>query len=215
MYSKLFRKKLFQNEKFEILLGPAIIRRVMEKVCFDCGMKDQTWTGPVFSSGVKLREFYQNLGVTDTVVDKMQDSDLLCSKCAIKAECRHALKCYEYYKEKWTPEQYEIWAKNNTKLISIAEDELKELERAGSDDYIAGQTAYTQPKIRINTEKLAIIEGNPKEQGEIDSSGQAIINSELAKKFEEFCAAHKGKIIDWNTAQSNSGNWLIFLRYTD
>jgi len=65
-------------------------------------------------------------------------------------------------------------------------------------------------------EKLAIIDGNPIHNGHPDSTGQAIINSELATKFEAFCAAHMGKIIDWNVSQqSHSGNWFIFIRYID
>ncbi len=187
----------------------------MEKVCFDCGMKDETWTGPVFTSAEKLREFYQNLGVSDPVVEKMQPGDLLCSKCVIKAECRHAIKCYEYYQEKWSPEQYEIWAKNNTKLISIAEDEIKELDKRDSGASTASYAASTPQGTKTGVEKFATIEGNPKHQGHPDSSGHAIINGELGKKFEAFCAAHKGKIIDWNTSQSNSGKWFIFIRYTD
>ena len=68
----------------------------------------------------------------------------------------------------------------------------------------------------MNVEKLAVIKGNPIQNGQPDSTGQAIINSELATKFEAFCIAHVGKIIDWNMSQqSNSDNWFIFIRYTD
>ncbi|MDH3611480.1 MAG: hypothetical protein OEM79_06940 [Nitrosopumilus sp.] len=188
----------------------------MEKICFDCGVKDQQWTGPVFSSAEKLKAFYEELGVSDPLIDKMQTGDLLCSKCVVKAECRHALKFYNYYQEKWTPEQYEIWAKNNARLISIAESELKEPERADTNSTTIVQTANIPNEINVKAEKLAVIKGNPIEKGHSDSSGQAIIDSELAIKFEAFCAAHKGKIIDWNTSQEiDSGNWFIFIRYTD
>ena len=65
-------------------------------------------------------------------------------------------------------------------------------------------------------EKLAIIDGNPIQNGQSDSTGQAIINSDLATKFEAFCRAHMGKIIDWNMSQQkNSENWFIFIRYVD
>lgn len=188
----------------------------MEKICFDCGVKDHQWTGPVFSSAEKLKAFFEELVVSDPVIEQMQDGDLLCSKCVVKAECRHALTFYNYYKEKWTPEQYEIWAKNNVNLISIAEDELKEQEKTETNRSTTGQTANIPNEDNVNPEKLAIIKGDPVREGHSDSSGQAIINSELAKKFEVFCAAHKGKIIDWNTSQEiDSGNWVIFIRYTD
>jgi len=188
----------------------------MEKICFECGMKSETWTGPVFSSADKLRAFYRDLDVSDPIVKKMQDKDLLCSKCAGKAECRHALKCYNYYKEKWTPEQYEIWAKNNVNLISIAETELKVQEKTATLSSTITPTANMPNETNVNVEKLAIIDGNPIHNGHPDSTGQAIINSELATKFEAFCAAHMGKIIDWNMSkQSNSDNWFIFIRYID
>ena len=188
----------------------------MEKICFDCGMKDQQWTGPVFSSAEKLKAFFEELGVSDPLIEQMQNEDVLCSKCVVKAECRHALKFYNYYQEKWTPEQYEIWAKNNANLISIAETELKEQKGTGTNSSTIGQTANIPNEINGNAEKLAVIKGNPTQDGRSDSSGQAIINSELAIKFEVFCAAHKGKIIDWNTSQEiDSGNWVIFIRYTD
>jgi len=186
----------------------------MGKVCFDCGMKGKTWTGPVFSSADKLREFYRKLDVSDPIIEKMQDGDLLCSKCAGKAECRHALKCYNYYKEKWTPEQYEIWAKNNTNLISIAETELKEQEKIAFPEIKTTSSIPYETKTKV--EKLAVIKGNPIQNGQPDSTGQAIINSELATKFEAFCTSHVGKIIDWNMSQqSNSDNWFIFIRYID
>jgi len=187
----------------------------MAKTCFDCGMEAETWTGPVFSSAIKLRDFYKNLGISDPVVKKMQDDDFLCSKCTGKAECRNALKCYNFYKEKWTPEQYEIWAKNNVNLISIAETELKEQEK--KSETITRTTSITDTSYGtgINAEKLAIITGTI-QNGQLDSTGQAIIHSELSKKFETFCASHIGKIIDWNPAQqSSSNNWFIFVRYTD
>lgn len=191
-----------------------VLGEVMEKICFDCGMKDQQWTGPVFTPAEKLKTFYADLGVSDPLIEQMQDGDLLCSKCVVKAECRHALKFYNYYQEKWTSEQYEIWAKNNVNLISIAETE-REQER-DSINSTNQQTENIPNKTKLNEEKLAIIEGNPLQDGHPDSTNQAIINSELAKKFEKFCAAHKGKIIDWNTSQQiNSGNWFIFIRYTD
>ncbi len=188
----------------------------MGKVCFDCGMKGKTWTGPVFSSTDKLREFYRKLDVSDPIIEKMQDGDLLCSKCAGKAECRHALKCYNYYNEKWTPEQYEIWAKNNTNLIAIAETELKEQKKTATESSTITPSAKIPYETKVNLEKLAIIEGNPIKNGYPDSTGQAIINSELSLKFEAFCAAHMGKIIDWNMSQqSHSDNWFISIRYTD
>jgi len=188
----------------------------MGKVCFDCGMKGKTWTGPVFSSADKLREFYRKLDVSDPIIEKMQDGDLLCSKCAGKAECRHALKCYNYYNEKWTSEQYEIWAKNNTNLISIAETKLKEQEKIAFASPEIKTTSRISNETKMNVEKLAVIKGNPIQNGQPDSTGQAIINSELTSKFEAFCIAHVGKIIDWNMSQqSNSDNWFIFIRYTD
>ena len=188
----------------------------MGKVCFDCGMKGKTWTGPVFSSADKLREFYRKLDVSDPIIEKMQDGDLLCSKCTGKAECRHALKCYNYYKEKWTSEQYEIWAKNNANLISIAETELKEQEKTDTLNPPISPRENTTYDTRGKVERLAIIDGNPTQDAQTDSTGHAIINGELATKFEAFCAAHKGKIIDWNVSQqSNSDNWFIFIRYTD
>jgi len=188
----------------------------MGKICFECGMKGEQWTAPVFSSADKLRAFYRDLGVSDHIVEIMQDEDVLCSNCAGKAECRHALECYNYYKEKWTPEQYEIWAKNNSTLISIAETELEEQEKTAPVSPAITPTVKIPNESKGNVEKLAVIDGNPKQDGQPDSTGQAIINSELATKFEAFCTAHMGKIIDWNMSQqNNSGNWFIFIRYID
>ena len=158
----------------------------MEKTCFECGIKGEALTGPIFSTAEKLRVFYLDLGVSDPIIEKMQAEDLLCPKCSSKAECRHALKCYNYYQEKWTPEQYEIWAKNNANLISIAETELKEQKGTGTNSSTIGQTANIPNEINGNAEKLAVIKGNPTQDGRSDSSGQAIINSELAIKFEAF-----------------------------
>jgi len=201
-----------KNLKYSIVV---VIGENMEKICFDCGMKDQQWTGPVFTPAEKLKAFYADLGVSDPLIEQMQDGDLLCSKCVVKAECRHALKFYNYYQDKWTPEQYEIWAKNNANLISIAEAEQRKQERTGINS-TNEQTKNIPTKTNLDTEKLAIIEGNPIQDGNPDSTDQAIINSELAQKFEKFCAAHRGKIIDWNTSQKiNSDNWFIFIRYTD
>lgn len=187
----------------------------MVKTCFECGIEGEGWTGPVFSSAVKLKEFYKNLGISDPVIEKMQDIDSLCSKCAGNAECRHALKCFNHYKEKWTPDQYEIWAKNNTNLISIAEKELKELKKTTDNSSKLDFNQQINNETKVKAEKLAIIEGTM-QNGQIDSTGKAIIHSDLSKKFEEFCAAHKGKIIDWNVSkQSSPDHWVIFIRYID
>lgn len=184
----------------------------MEKICFECGIKGQELTGPVFLPAKKLKEFYLNLEVSDPTIEKLQEGDLLCSKCARRIECRHALKCHNYYQEKWTPEQYEIWAKSNAELILLAENELKEKTKPTNQSMTSGG------KISIDTlgnkEKLAIIYGNPAQNGQPDSTGLAIINSDLSAKFEAFCNSHKGKIIDWNVGQqNNSGNCFIFIRY--
>jgi len=188
--------------------------RLMGKTCFECGIKGESLTGPVFSSEAKLREFYLHLGVSDPIIEKMQTGDVLCSKCVGKAECRHAIKCYEYYREKWTPEQYDIWAKSNSNLISIAETELKKQGNTGDVSHIRASVDDIPSESKMKLEKLAIIVGSPLKNGLSDSTGQAIINSELASKFEAFCAAHKGKIIDWNMGQqSQSDNWSIFIRY--
>ncbi len=191
-------------------------RESMEKICFDCGIKDQQWTGPVFSSAEKLKAFFEELGVSDPLIEQMQDGDLLCSKCVVKAECRHALTFYNYYQEKWTSEQYEIWAKNNSNLIAIAETELKEQEKTDLTSSEITMKTSTPNETETKVEKIAIINGNPIQNGQPDSTGQAIINSDLTTKFESFCTAHMGKIIDWNMSQqSNSDNWFIFIRYTD
>ncbi|HUT06445.1 MAG TPA: hypothetical protein VMW74_07140 [Nitrosopumilaceae archaeon] len=188
----------------------------MEKTCFECGIKGEALTGPIFSPAEKLRAFYLELGVSDPIIEKMQDGELLCTKCSSKAECRHALKFYNYYQEKWAPEQYEIWAKNNAELISIAETELKEPEKKDSQNLEITPRENILYDARGKSERLAIIEGNPTQNGQSDSTGHAIINGDLATKFEAFCAAHKGKIIDWNVSpQSDSGNWSIFIRYVD
>jgi hypothetical protein len=188
----------------------------MGKICFECGIKGETWTGPIFSSADKLRVFYQEIDVSDPIVEKMQEEDLLCSKCVGKAECRHALKVHKYYKEKWNPEQYEIWVKSNANLIAIAETELKEQEKTSVDNPEITTTVNLPNGTKVNVEKLAIIDGNPIQNGQSDSTGQAIINSDLATKFEAFCTAHMGKIIDWNMSQQkNSENWFIFIRYVD
>jgi hypothetical protein len=186
----------------------------LSKTCFDCGIKGESLTGPIFSSEDKLREFYFHLGVSDPIIEKMQTGDVLCSKCVGKAECRHAIKCYEYYRDKWTPEQYEIWAKSNSNLISIAEIELKKQEHVDVVAHIPDSDGNMSNESKINLEKLAIINGNSLKNGISDSTGQAIINSELATKFEAFCEGHKGKIIDWNMGQQcQSDNWSIFIRY--
>ena len=188
----------------------------MEKTCFECGIKGEALTGPILSTAEKLRVFHLDLGVSDPIIEKMQAEDLLCPKCSSKAECRHALKCYNYYQEKWTPEQYEIWAKNNTELISIAENELKVQEKADTLNPAITPRENTPYDTRGKVERLAIVDGNPTQNGQTDSTGHAIINGELATKFEAFCAAHKGKIMDWNVGQQNdSGNWSIFIRYID
>ena len=188
----------------------------MGKVCFDCGMKGETYTGPIFSSTSKLRAFYREINASDPVIERMQDGDFLCSECSGKAECRHALKCYNYYKEKWTSEQYEIWAKNNSNLIAIAETELKEQEKTDLTSSEITMKTSTPNETEAKVEKIAIINGNPIQNGQPDSTGQAIINSDLTTKFESFCTAHMGKIIDWNMSQQrNSDNWFIFIRYTD
>ena len=146
----------------------------------------------------------------------MQNEDFLCAKCSGKAECRHALKCYRYYQEKWAPEQYEIWAKNNAELISIAENELKKQEKTNTLNPAMTSRENTAYDSRGGVERLAIIDGNPTQDGQTDSTGHATINGELATKFEAFCAEHKGKIIDWNVSpQSDSGKWSIFIRYID
>ena len=188
----------------------------MEKTCFECGIKGEALTGPIFSPAEKLRVFYLELGVSDPIIEKMQNGDLLCPKCSGKAECRHALKCYNYYQEKWAPEQYEIWTKNNAELISIAENELKKQEKTDTLNPPITPRENTTYDTRGKVERLAIIDGNPTQDAQTDSTGHAIINGELATKFEAFCAAHKGKIIDWNVSQqSDSDKWSIFIRYID
>jgi len=188
----------------------------MEKTCFECRIKGEALTGPIFLTAEKLREFYLDLGVSDPIIEKMQSGDLLCQNCSGKAECRHALKCYNYYQEKWTAEQYEIWAKNNVKLISIAENELKEQEKSNVVNPTITPRENTPYDAIGKVERLAIIEGNAKQDAQTDSSGHAIIKGDLSKKFEAFCATHKGEIIDWNVSQqSGSGNWSIFIRYAD
>ena len=185
----------------------------MEKICFECGIKGETLTGPVFLPSEKLKAFYRELDVSEPVIENMQEGDFLCPKCANKAECRHALKFYNYYQEKWSPEQYEVWAKSNSELISQAEMELQKQKNNSSSPSITNSHPLgTEAK----PEKLAIIEGNPTQNGQMDSTGQAIINSELSIKFETFCKDHVGKILDWNVnQQNNSEKWFIFIRYTD
>ena len=206
----------FSPENLKYPCVHTAFRWFMAKTCFGCGIKGESLTGPIFSSVDNLREFYLDLGVSDPIVEKMQNEDVLCSKCVGKAESRHALKCYNHYREKWAPEQYEIWAKSNANLISIAESELKNQENMDVVNHTTVSTNNLSPETKFRMEKLAIIEGNPLKNSLPDSTGQAVINSELTTKFEAFCSAHQGKIIDWSMSpQNNSDNWFIFIRYVE
>ena len=57
----------------------------MGKTCVSCGIVIKTWTDPMHYPEDKIKPLFQSLGISDNVVEKMQEKDILCKKCANKA----------------------------------------------------------------------------------------------------------------------------------
>ena len=65
-------------------------------------------------------------------------------------------------------------------------------------------------------EKLAVIDGKVFNSSTFYKGKSVHLDGELQIRFGAFLNQHKGKVIDWNvTQQSLTGNWYIFVRYTE
>ena len=97
---------------------------IMGKTCLDCGTSVKTWTGGHVPSE-KIKPMFLLMNVSDSIIDKMQDGDVLCKKCGNKSFCRHAVSVYNYNKSQLMPEEFEAWLKSGEDCIPIAQAELE------------------------------------------------------------------------------------------
>mgnify|MGYP005646284869 FL=1 len=96
----------------------------MTKTCLGCEVVIKTWTDPMHFPEEKIKPLFQTLGISDSVVEKMQEKDVLCKKCGNKAFCRHAVVIYNYNKSQLLPEEFEALLKSGEDWIPMAQAEL-------------------------------------------------------------------------------------------
>jgi hypothetical protein len=96
----------------------------MAKTCVGCGVVIKTWTDPMHYPEEKIKPLFQTLGISDSVVEKMQEKDVLCKKCGNKAFCRHAVVIYNHNKSQLLPEEFEALLKSGEDWIPMAQAEL-------------------------------------------------------------------------------------------
>ena len=96
----------------------------MGKTCLDCGIVVKTWTDSIHFPGTKIKGIFFEVEISDSIVDKMGNDDVLCKKCGNKAFCRHAVNIYNYNKSKLLPEEFELLLKSGEDWIPIAQAEL-------------------------------------------------------------------------------------------
>jgi len=118
---------------------------MVKKFCSDCGKEMSTLTEKMFFQGNSLKTTLLEINVHDSIVDKMQNDDLLCAKCGNKVFCRHAVDVYNYNKSKLLPEEFEQLLKSGEDWIPIAQAEL------GIDPHISIDESNNQDMERITT----------------------------------------------------------------
>ncbi len=95
----------------------------MGKTCLGCGVEVKTWT-ETHHPGNKIIPLFLEMSISDPVISKMEDDDILCKKCVSKAFCRHAVTVYNYNQSKLMPEEFDQVLKSGEDWIPIAQAEL-------------------------------------------------------------------------------------------
>jgi len=132
----------------------------MEKTCLECKIVIKTWTDPMHFPEEKIKPMFQSLGISDSVVEKMQENDLLCKKCGNKAFCRHAVIIYNYNKSQLLPEEFDALLKSGEDWTTIAQAELSSAPQTQISETTPGNTVRTVPTISTNnkTERITTSE---------------------------------------------------------
>jgi hypothetical protein len=119
----------------------------MAKTCVECEVVIKTWTDPMHFPEEKIKPLFQALGISDSVVEKMQEKDLLCKKCGNKAFCRHAVVIYNHNKTQLLPEEFENLLKSGEDWIPIAQAELASSPQTQISETTPVTTGMTAPSI--------------------------------------------------------------------
>ena len=122
----------------------------MGKNCIDCGVVIKTWTDPTHFPEEKIKPLFQALKISDSVVEKMQEKDILCKKCGNKAFCRHAVVIYNHNKSQLLPEEFEALLKTGEDWITIAQAELPSSSQTQIPETTPVNTGMTTPSISTN-----------------------------------------------------------------
>ena len=129
----------------------------MGKSCFGCKNNIKKFMGDIYFPKDRLKSELNDMNIFDSIVNEMNEKDMLCEKCGKKVYYRHAADIYNYYKAKLMPDEFEALMKSEQDWIPIAKAELgisSQIQKSSDDN----NQKHVAPTNNITLDKITTMD---------------------------------------------------------